>query len=394
MRPIAQDRTGRLARLGPLLLAAAFVGAVYGLPLLRIAGNRLVVGDPVFALDTVGAMAGFGPEIEAVTALVLGAALVARVGRTRIAVLAAAALVALALALLLLTLGSSAEDLLAGAPPAARAGLASGAWCGLMLLGGGLAYLARRTAIPGLGLGLTLAFMLFVVIAGSAGSFASLSLAVEFAARKDAVGEALVRHLLLSGGAVMLAIGGAALLSLWRRGQSLAELLVGGIQVVPAVALFGALVALASGLLRAFPILREAGLSALGPAPAMIGIALYLLLPLWRGLALALAAPDPATVDAAEVMGLTPRAILLQVRLPIGAGFLLGALRVACVQGIGLATLGALVGAGGLGGIVFDGMAQFAPDLILLGAIPIVVLSLIVERALSLAEDRLRRRSA
>ena len=236
--------------------------------------------------------------------------------------------------------------------------------------------------------------MLFVVLAGSTGPLTSLSLAVEFAARKGAVGDALVRHLLLSGGAVLLAIGGAVLLSLWRRGQSLAEILVGGIQVVPAVALFGALVALASALLRAFPVLREAGLSALGPAPAMIGIAAYLLLPLWRGLALALAAPDPATLDAAEAMGLTPRTILLQVRLPIGAGFLLGALRVACVQGIGLATLGALVGAGGLGGIVFDGMAQFAPDLILLGAIPIVLLSLIVERALSLAEDRLRRRTA
>ena len=339
-------------------------------------------------------MAGFGPEIEAVTALVLGAALVAWVGRTRIAVLAATALVALALALLLLALGSSAGDLLAGAPPAARAGLASGAWGGLLLLGGGLAYLARRTAIPGLGLGLALAFVLFVVLAGSAGALASLSLAVEFAARRSAVGEALVRHLLLSGGAVLLAIGGAVLLSLWRRGQGLAEILVGGIQVVPAVALFGALVALASGLLRAFPVLREAGLSALGPAPAMIGIAAYLLLPLWRGLALALAAPDPATLDAAEAMGLTPRKILFRVRLPIGAGFLLGALRVACVQGIGLATLGALVGAGGLGGIVFDGMAQFAPDLILLGAIPIVVLSLIVERALSVAEDRLKRRTA
>ncbi|MET0257876.1 MAG: ABC transporter permease, partial [Methylobacterium sp.] len=58
---------------------------------------------------------------------------------------------------------------------------------------------------------------------------------------------------------------------------------------------------------------------------------------------------------------------------------------------IGLATLGALVGAGGLGVIVFDGMAQFAPDLILLGALPVIGLSLVVERGLSLLEDRVRR---
>ena len=384
----------RLARLVPLLFAAAFLGAVYGLPLLRLAKNRLVVGEPVYALDGAGIVAGFGPEIEAVSALVLGAALLARTGRTRVGLGGATVLLALALALLVLALGNTAEDLLAGEPSAARAGLAAGAWAGLALLAGGLAHLSGRMAVPGLGAGLAVAFLAFVALAGSAGALGSLSLAVEFAVRGTAVGGALVRHLLLSGGAVLLALCGAVLLSLWRPGQGLVAILVGGIQVVPAVALFGALVALASGLLRAVPSLREAGFSALGPAPALVGIAAYLLLPLWRGLALALAAPDPATLDAAEALGLTPRKILFQVRLPIGAGILIGALRVACVQAIGLATLGALVGAGGLGGIVFDGMAQFAPDLILLGAIPIVVLSLAVERALSRVEDRVRRKTA
>lgn len=91
-------------------------------------------------------------------------------------------------------------------------------------------------------------------------------------------------------------------------------------------------------------------------------------------------------------MGLTRRQSLLRIRLPLGTPILIGALRVASVQGIGLATLGALVGAGGLGGIVFEGMAQFAPDLILLGAVPVIGLSLLVERGLSLLEDRARQR--
>lgn len=375
-------------RRGVLLSAACLLGALYGLPLLRVAKNRLAVGEPVFALG------GLGPEIEAVAALAIGAALLALAGRARIVSLAATALLALALALLVLALGSAAGDLVAGEPPAARAGFASGAWAALLLLGGGLALLARRTGVPGLGAALTAGFAGFVAAAHGAGALDGLSLAVEFEARKGAVGTALVRHLLLSGGAVLLAVAAALVLSLWRRGQGLVEILVGGIQVVPAVALFGALVALASALLRAVPALREAGLSALGPGPALVGIAAYLLLPLWRGLALALEAPDPATLDAAEALGLAPRQILFAVTLPIGAGLLVGALRVACVQGIGLATLGALVGAGGLGGIVFDGMAQFAPDLILLGAIPIVVLSLAVERGLSRAEDLARRQWA
>ncbi|WP_375456864.1 ABC transporter permease [uncultured Methylobacterium sp.] len=382
--PGPAGETSAAGRIGGLALAAAFLAALYGLPLLRVAKNRLVVGEPVFAVG------GFGPEIEAVAALAVGAAVLARTGRSRVAAVAATVLLALALGLLVLGLGSAADDLIAGEPPAARAGLASGAWTGLLLLGGGLALLARRTGVPGLGAALACGFVLFVAATGQAGALGGLSLAVEFAARGDAVGEALVRHLLLSGGAVLLAAAGAVLLSLWRRGQGLAEILVGGIQVVPAVALFGALVATTSGLLRAVPALREAGLGALGPVPALVGIAAYLLLPLWRGLALALKAPDPATLDAAEAIGLTPRRILFDVRLPIGAGILIGALRVACVQGIGLATLGPLVGAGGLGGIVFDGMAQFAPDLILLGAIPVVVLSLAVERGLSFAEDRVR----
>lgn len=158
------------------------------------------------------------------------------------------------------------------------------------------------------------------------------------------------------------------------------------------MALLGGLVALTSGLLRLAPILRDLGLSALGAVPATLAIAAYLLLPLWRGLALALRSPDPATLEAAEAVGLTPRQILFGIRLPLGAPILVGALRVAAVQAIGLATLGALVGAGGLGRIVFDGMAQFAPDLILLGAIPVVALSLGAEIGLSRIEAAARRR--
>ena len=72
-----------------------------------------------------------------------------------------------------------------------------------------------------------------------------------------------------------------------------------------------------------------------------------------------------------------------QIRIPLGLGAMLGGLRVAAVQAVGLATLAALVGAGGLGAIVFQGIGQLAADLILLGVLPVVGLSLAVDAALA-----------
>ncbi|WP_245516557.1 ABC transporter permease [Methylobacterium segetis] len=389
----ARDATGLravrgVARIGAPAAAGLFLAALYGLPLLATAGNRLALGDPVYASQMVGLGA------HAAAGLVVAAALVFRAHPSRRVALAAAALLATALCLLATGLGATASDLLAGRPPAARASLASGAWIALALIGGGLGLALRRAALPGLGPALAAGLALLLLLAYRQGILDGLSLVVEFRARRGVLLSALGEHLILAGGALLLAISGAILLALWRRGQGLVEGLLGGVQVVPAVALFGALVALLAGLLRWMPALRDFGIGALGPTPAILGVAAYLLLPLWRGINQALRAPDPATLDAAAGLGLTRAETLRRVRLPIGAPTLIGALRVASVQSIGLATLGALIGAGGLGRIVFEGMAQFAPDLILLGALPVVGLSLAAETALGRAEDAVRRRRA
>lgn len=355
-------------------------------PVLRLAANRLVVGaaiaGPEGLGDWLGAILGTGA---------LGAGLLA-VKDGRPAALIGLLLLSSAAFLLALGLGAGAARALAGQPPAARVGLGAGSWGAVALLAGAIGLAVQRSRVPGLGILVPILLVGGLGVAGHRGAFDALSLAVEYAARRSDVNAALLQHLVLAAGALLLAGLVTLLLSLWRRGQGLVEALMAGIQVVPAVALLGALVALVSGLLRAVPALRDLGLSALGAGPALIGIAAYLLLPLWRGLATALRAPDPAVIDAATGLGLTARQILLRLRLPLGAPILIGALRVAAVQSLGLATLGALIGAGGLGRIVFDGMAQFAPDLILLGALPIVALSLATERALGLAEDAARRR--
>ena len=371
--------------IGGAAAAGCLAAALWGLPVLALSANRLVPGDPVYAADA------SGPAILAALGLACFAGLILWAGRGRPAAAAAALLLAAAAAAFLAGLGATAADLLAGRPTAARAGLASGAWIGLFAIATALALSLRRAGAgrPGLLVFGTLAAL--VLAAGSAGLLDHLSLAVEFRARRAGLIEALAEHLLLAGGALALAAATVLLLAPWRSLRGSVDLVASGLQVVPAVALLAALTALVSAVLKAMPGLREAGLSALGPVPALVAVAAYLLLPLWRGLAAARRAPGPAVLDAATALGLSARETLVQVRLPIGAPALIGGVRVAAVQAVGLSTLGALVGAGGLGRIVFDGMAQFAPDLILLGALPVIGLSLLAEGLLGGLEDGLRR---
>lgn len=370
----------------PVAAALALPLVLWGLPLLHLAPNRLVTGAPIPAATVLGpwlwpmlGVAALGPGL-------------ATFGRGRGIGLVAVLACTVGLTLLLAALGSGAAELLAGRPPAARARLASGAWLAGLGLCAGIFLGARRGGVPGAGWVAATVIALQVTGLAATGALDALSLVVEFRVRRDGLARAVLDHLALAGGALVLAGLLTAGLGLWRRGRGAVDLFVGGLQVVPAVALLGGLVAAASALLAALPGLRAHGFSALGAGPALTGIAAYLLLPLWRGLQGALRAPDPAALDAAQALGLTPRRILTGLRLPLGAPVLIGGLRVAAVQALGLATLAPLVGADGLGRLVFDGMAQFAPDLILLGALPVIALSLAAESGLGALEAAARRR--
>ncbi|WP_343898061.1 ABC transporter permease subunit, partial [Craurococcus roseus] len=230
------------------------------------------------------------------------------------------------------------------------------------------------------------------------GALDALSLAAEYRARAGVVHAAVLRHLALSAAALGLAAAAALPLGWWAFRSGRAEAAVGGllngVQVVPALALFGLLIPLLSALLGAAPWLRAAGLEAIGAAPALLAVSAYAALPLWRAVVAGLGAADPAAVAAARAMGMGEARIAAEVRVPLGLPVFAGGLRVAAVQCIGLATLGGLVGAGGLGAVVFEGMAQFAADLILLGALPIVALALLADALLRGLEARAGRRRA
>ncbi|MBB2961588.1 osmoprotectant transport system permease protein [Methylobacterium sp. R2-1] len=382
-------RTGKspvIPRLLAGLSAATLLPAVLLLlPLLHVAPNRLVTGVPVAATDALEAW--LWPTV-ALAAIGLG---LLAVGRGKAAAGIAGLACLGALALLLAGLGAGAAELIAGKPLATRARLASGAWIGITVLIGALSLAAQRARLP-VGVTSAAAVVGLLTFLWNAGSLDALSLAVELRGRSDTLATAIRDHLVLALGALALAACLTGGLALWRRGRGAVELTVSGLQIVPAVALLGGLVAALSTLLAAAPSLRGYGLSALGSTPALTGVAAFLLLPLWRGQQAARRAACPGHLDAARALGLTRRQILATIRLPLGAPLLVDGMRVAAVQALGLATLGALVGAGGLGTLVFDGMAQFAPDLILLGALPIIVLSLATEAALDGLEAALRRR--
>lgn len=123
---------------------------------------------------------------------------------------------------------------------------------------------------------------------------------------------------------------------------------------------------------------------------AIAALTLYALLPIIRNTAAGITGVDPAVREAARGMGMTASQILFQVELPLSFSTVLAGVRVATVLTIGIATIAAAVGAGGLGEYIFRGLAMVNDQLILAGAIPAALLALAADFLLGLVERRLR----
>ena len=160
---------------------------------------------------------------------------------------------------------------------------------------------------------------------------------------------------------------------------------------MPSIALFGLLIVPLSALAAAVPRLASMGVGGIGPAPAIIALVLYALLPIVRNTTTGISGVDPAVIDAARGMGLTPRQIFCRIEFPLALPMLFVGLRIVTVQTIGLAVVAALIGAGGLGTFVFEGLGQYALDLVLLGALPAIGLSLAADFVLHMGSALLVR---
>jgi len=211
----------------------------------------------------------------------------------------------------------------------------------------------------------------------------NLSVVQEFIGREERFRQELLQHIFLFGGSVTVGTLLGIPLGIWAARSSRAEkplfFIANITQTIPSLALFGLLIAPLSALSFAFPVLREFGIRGVGPTPAIIALIIYSLLPIVRNTFVSLRQLDPAVIDAGLGMGMSRPQIFRRLEVPLAAPLVLEGVRIASVQAVGNTAVAALIGAGGLGWFIFQGLGQAAPDLIILGAIPIIGLALVVD---------------
>ncbi len=187
------------------------------------------------------------------------------------------------------------------------------------------------------------------------------------------------KHLFLVGTAIFFAsIIGIPLGIVITRQSNLRQPILGIaniLQTIPSLALFGFLL----------PIPYIGGI---GDRTAIIALTLYSFLPIIRNTYTGIANIDPAIREAGRGMGMTSRQLLLQVEIPLALGVILAGVRVAAVIGVGVATIAAAIGAGGLGEFVFRGIATLNNELILAGAVPAAAIALLLDVAIGWLEGR------
>ncbi len=200
------------------------------------------------------------------------------------------------------------------------------------------------------------------------------------AQNRNQIADLTLEHLWLVGVATLLAVAvGIPLGILITRKPRLQKPVIATaniIQTIPSLALFGF-------LLPAPWIGERAG------RLAILALMLYALLPLIRNTFTGIKGVDRGVIEAARGMGLTDRQLLFQVELPLAASVILAGVRVAIVTSIGLATIAAAIGAGGLGELIFRGLAMVNNAVILAGAIPAALMALAADTLLSWLENRL-----
>ena len=194
------------------------------------------------------------------------------------------------------------------------------------------------------------------------------------------IGRLTFEHLWLTlfamGLAVAIGVPVGILLTRYERAAKPVIALANVVQVIPSLALFG--------LLLPVPWLGENAARL-----AILALTGYALLPIIRNTYAGVRSVDPALVDVARAMGMTGWQRLIKVELPLGASVILAGLRTATVTCVGVATIAAAIGAGGLGELIFRGVASVDNGLVLAGAVPAAGLALVADGVLGLVEKKL-----
>jgi osmoprotectant transport system permease protein len=182
------------------------------------------------------------------------------------------------------------------------------------------------------------------------------------------------RHLEICGLSLLFAIGiGIPLGIIATRSRLLQPLILGSIALiytVPTLAMFGLMIPFFG----------------LGMVPAVIAVTLYSLLPVVQNTYTGIINVPPAAREAAKGLGMSSAQILLRVELPLSLVVLSGGIRLAVVNAVGIGTLASLIGAGGLGDLIFRGISTVSPSVVLAGSIPVVLMALVADLGLKQLE--------
>jgi osmoprotectant transport system permease protein len=201
----------------------------------------------------------------------------------------------------------------------------------------------------------------------------------EYAVRSDAFWREALTHVILAFGSLVAAVAVGVPLGIlaYRRLRLRAVVLnvLNAVQTIPSIALFGLLIAPLAWVTTHVPGAAAIGISGIGFTPAIVALFLYSLLPVVANTVVGLLGVPPDANDAARGMGMTDRQRLWSIELPLAFPVILTGIRIVLVQNIGLATVAALIGGGGFGVFVFQGIGETALDLVLLGAVPTVLLA-------------------
>lgn len=369
-------------RISRQALLFALIGlAGLALPLVQLRPNRIVPGEP---LSLPAALGWQGWAL----AVLMGAALLALLP-ARLPPWAGLALAWPGALLSVLALGWAATALITPEAPLARVSPAAGFWLLLLAFALAAADALARLAPP---LAWRWGLLLGTVLAGAAilssGVLGDISVMREYQSRHDVFWREAGRHLLLAFGSLALALAAGLPLGVLvhqvprLRGAVLGAL--NAVQTVPSLAMFGIMIPLFGWIAATVPGAAAAGVAGIGAFPALVALFLYSLLPVVSNMAVGLASVPQPVAEAAVGLGMTRAQRLWRVELPLALPVVLAAVRIVLVQNIGLTVIAGLIGGGGFGAFVFQGLNQTAMDLVLLGALPTIALALVAGVALGL----------
>ncbi len=352
--------------------------AAFSLPFLSYAPNRLLSGKGISLISLL-----HGPALWLLLPLSALAVLSLQAPLRRWALFTALT-ASILLAMIFWLSGDAAQQLALQGAPLARTSWGSGYWLMAALCGLIAADAITRITPSHLWRMLgNLLVMLPALLLLFSGQLDQLSLLKEYHNRQEVFDAALLQHLsiLLATMLPALLIGVPLGVLCYRseRWQTPIFSTLNIIQTVPSIALFGLLIAPLAGLAAAWPWLAKLGISGIGMAPAIVALVLYALLPLVRSVVAGLQSVPASVIESASGMGMTRGQLFLRVQLPLALPLFLTGVRILAVQTLGMAVVAALIGAGGFGAIVFQGLLSSALDLVLLGVLPVIAMAVIVD---------------